>query len=55
MPRGFDVARLEEIERDAARPEWIPIRRRFEISVFGINAWSAARPEDDLIVGQAEA
>jgi tetratricopeptide (TPR) repeat protein len=46
---GFESARLEEIERDATRPEWIPIRRRFGIEAFGVNAWSAAGPEDELI------
>jgi tetratricopeptide (TPR) repeat protein len=49
VPQAFEIARLEEIERDATRPEWIPIRRRFEIEAFGVNAWSAAGPEDDLI------
>ena len=49
MSQAFEIARLEDIERDAARPEWIPIRRRFEIEAFGVNAWSAAGPGDDLI------
>jgi tetratricopeptide (TPR) repeat protein len=47
--QAFEIARLEEIERDSTRPEWIPIRRRFGISAFGVNAWSAGGPEDDLI------
>jgi hypothetical protein len=46
---AFESARLDEIERDPTRPEWIPIRRRFGITAFGVNAWSAAGPEDDLI------
>jgi tetratricopeptide (TPR) repeat protein len=46
---AVDSARLDEIERDPTRPEWIPIRRRFGIAAFGVNAWSAAGPEDDLI------
>lgn len=49
MSRAFEIARLEEIERDPTRREWIPIRRRFQIEAFGVNAWSAAGPEDDLI------
>jgi tetratricopeptide (TPR) repeat protein len=49
VSRPFEIARLEEIERDPTRPEWIPIRRRFQIEAFGVNAWSAAGPEDDLI------
>lgn len=31
------------------RSAWIPIRRRFGIEGFGVNAWSAAGPEDELI------
>jgi hypothetical protein len=46
---AFETARLDEIERDATRPEWIPIRRRFGIEAFGVNAWSAPGPEDELI------
>jgi tetratricopeptide (TPR) repeat protein len=49
VSRAFEIARLDEIERDPTRREWIPIRRRFEIEAFGVNAWSAAGPEDDLI------
>jgi hypothetical protein len=49
VSRAFESARLDEIERDPTRPEWIPIRRRFEIEAFGVNAWSAAGPDDDLI------
>jgi tetratricopeptide (TPR) repeat protein len=45
----FEIARLEEIERDPTRREWIPIRRRFEIEAFGVNGWSAGGPEEDLI------
>jgi tetratricopeptide (TPR) repeat protein len=49
VSRAFEIARLDEIERDPTRHEWIPIRRRFEIEAFGVNAWSAAGPDDDLI------
>jgi tetratricopeptide (TPR) repeat protein len=49
VSQAFEIARLEEIERDPTRPEWIPIRRRFAIEAFGVNAWSAAGPEDELI------
>jgi mannose-6-phosphate isomerase-like protein (cupin superfamily) len=51
---GFDSIRLDEIERDPARPEWIPIRRRFGIAAFGVNAWSVADPKDDLIPDHEE-
>jgi hypothetical protein len=40
---------LDEIGRDPTRPEWIPIRRRLGITAFGVNAWSAADPADELI------
>jgi tetratricopeptide (TPR) repeat protein len=49
VPPAFEIAKLEEIERDPMRPEWVPIRRRFTIEAFGVNGWSAAGPEDDLI------
>ncbi len=49
MSSAYDSARLDEIERDPERPEWIPIRRRFGIAAFGVNAWAAAGPEDALI------
>jgi tetratricopeptide (TPR) repeat protein len=49
VPRAFEIAKLDEIEHDPTRPEWLPIRRRFEIEAFGVNAWSACGPEEDLI------
>ena len=54
MGRPYDTARLEEIGRDATRPEWIPIRRRFGIAAFGVNAWTAAGPEETLIPDHEE-
>ena len=38
--RPFQTVRLDEIERSGARSEWIPIRRHFGITAFGVNAWS---------------
>ena len=49
MSRPFDSARLDELEREPTRPEWIPIRRRFGIAAFGVNAWAAEGPADRLI------
>jgi tetratricopeptide (TPR) repeat protein len=37
----YRVSRLDEIE---ALNGWLPLRRRLEISAFGVNAW---RPQDD--------
>jgi tetratricopeptide (TPR) repeat protein len=39
------TARLDEIDRSGARREWIPIRRRFGIASFGVNAWSGDESE----------
>jgi AraC-like ligand binding domain len=49
VSRRFESANLGDIGRDSARPEWIPIRRRFGITAFGVNGWSAAGPDDELI------
>jgi tetratricopeptide (TPR) repeat protein len=46
---AFEWARLDDIEREPTRPEWIPLRRRFGITAFGVNAWSASGPGDELI------
>jgi hypothetical protein len=48
VPPAFESARLEQIERDPTRPEWIPIRRRFGIEAFAVHAWSSARQDEDL-------
>jgi len=34
---GYAIARLDDMERVGA---WIPIRRRFGIGAFGVNAWT---------------
>jgi tetratricopeptide (TPR) repeat protein len=54
VSQAFETARLGEIERDPARPEWIPIRRRLGVQAFGINAWTATGPEDELIPDHEE-
>ena len=46
----WETARLDEIERSGARSEWIPIRRRFGVAAFGVNAWSGAEGEE--IIGE---
>ena len=38
---SYQLARLQEMERAGSRADWIPIRRHFEISAFGVNAWSS--------------
>jgi tetratricopeptide (TPR) repeat protein len=37
--RPYDTARLDTIER-SGRGGWVPIRRHFGITAFGVNAWS---------------
>jgi tetratricopeptide (TPR) repeat protein len=49
MAQAFDSDRLDRIERDPARPEWVPVRRRFGIEAFGVNAWTADGHGDELI------
>jgi hypothetical protein len=42
---GFEVARLGELARIpvAEGLEWRPVRRRFGIGAFGVNAYTSAR------------
>lgn len=47
--RPYQVARIDEIERDPTRSEWIPIRRHFRIAAFGANAWTADAKDERLI------
>lgn len=54
VTQAFETARLDEIEHDPTQLSWIPIRRRFGILAFGINAWSAAGPEEKLIPDHEE-
>jgi hypothetical protein len=46
---AFATARLDELERDRHRHEWIPIRRHFGIAAFGVNAWRAAEEGEQVI------
>lgn len=43
---GFDTARLADFEREDG---WAPIRKRFGIQSFGINAWSAREAGGTLV------
>jgi len=45
--RAWEAVRLDDIPRAGNR--WIPIRKHFDISAFGINAWAAANEGDDVI------
>ena len=47
---GYEVARLDEIDElsDGRRP-WRPVRHRFGVTAFGINAWTARDAGDRII------
>jgi len=47
----YEVATLDELERIPVMHglEWRPIRRRFGIGAFGINAYTAAKPGDWVV------
>jgi tetratricopeptide (TPR) repeat protein len=47
----FDTARLDEI---AAFGSWIPVRRHFGVKAFGINAWRAGEPGEEVIAEHEE-
>jgi hypothetical protein len=56
--RGYEVARLDELERlpvDDADLVWRPVRRRFGISSFGVNAYTAERAGDRVVEEHTEA
>jgi len=49
---AWQVARLDELERFGPNPEgtiWRPVRRRFDVRAFGVNAWTGAQPGDRVI------
>jgi tetratricopeptide (TPR) repeat protein len=47
--QAYEVARLDEIEREPSRNVWVPIRRRLGISAFGVNAWASSEEGADII------
>ena len=54
---GYEVARFDELERfpvDEDGLTWRPIRRRFGISSFGVNAYTADRAGDRVVEEHAE-
>jgi tetratricopeptide (TPR) repeat protein len=50
----YRVARLDELERDGTRREWIPIRRHLGIGAFGVNAWASSEEGADIIPDHEE-
>jgi tetratricopeptide (TPR) repeat protein len=51
VSRPARALRLEELEGygDAGRPTWLPIRAQLGIEAFGVNAWQATEPGQELI------
>lgn len=51
MTEPARVVRLEELEGygDEGRPTWLPIRSHLGIEAFGVNAWEATEPAQELI------
>jgi hypothetical protein len=52
----YQVARLDELERIPVMHglEWRPIRSRFRIGAFGVNAYTAAKPGDWIVEEHTE-
>jgi len=54
--KGWDKALLSEIEAipGPGALQWTPVRRHFDIAAFGINAYTAADPGQDLVERHTE-
>lgn len=52
MSRPFDVARLDELESYPVGTEglrWRPVRRRFGVEAFGVNAYTVAEAGQEVV------
>lgn len=56
MSRGWEVERLDELESlpGPGTLRWTPVRRRFGLTAFGINAYTAAEPGQDVVEPHTE-
>ncbi len=57
MPEGYEIARLDELESFPVDDEgltWRPVRRRFDIRAFGINAYTAEAEGSRVVEEHAE-
>jgi hypothetical protein len=54
--RGFEVARLDELESlpGPGTLRWTPVRRPFGITAFGVNAYTATEPGQDVVEEHTE-
>jgi quercetin dioxygenase-like cupin family protein len=53
----WQVARVEDLDRFGPNEEgtlWRPVRRRFDVRAFGVNAWTGAQPGDRVIENHRE-
>jgi tetratricopeptide (TPR) repeat protein len=48
----FEAARIDELDR--AGRFWVPIRKRFGIGAFGVNAWVAQAEGDEIVSEHVE-
>lgn len=58
MSEGYDVVHIDDLEALPVDDEgltWRPIRRRFDIQAFGINAYTAEHGEQRVVEEHAEA
>jgi hypothetical protein len=54
---NYEVTRLDDLDRIAVGEgglEWRPIRRRFGLGAFGMNAYSSARPGGEIVEEHTE-
>jgi quercetin dioxygenase-like cupin family protein len=54
---GWTTIRLDDLDRVEVGEkglEWRPIRRRFELSAFGMNAYSSSRPGGEVVEEHTE-
>jgi len=49
---AFESARIDELQR--AGRFWVPIRKRFGIGAFGVNAWVAQAEGDEIVSEHVE-
>ncbi len=55
--KPFEVAHLDELDRFPVGEHgltWRPIRRRFDVRAFGVNAYSAAEAGHEVVEGHTE-
>lgn len=56
MKPGWEVARLDELESlpGPGTLRWTPVRRRFGLTAFGVNAYSASEPGQEVVEPHSE-